>query len=391
MSALTDLGFNRPTYDEILEAQENRAKELFGEQIDTSELTILGKYIRLNVADLDELYQTLEGVYYSRFPSTASGVSLDRLCVFAGIERNAPTAAEYQITLKGTPGETIEFGFEVSNATQSLIFSTIDDYVIPENGLATVIVRCDTAGPEGNIYVKTIDTIVNAVEYVDSIIIDLAKGDGLISSGLATETDTELRKRFIQAIAGSGLTTLENIRSAVLRVDGVSDCIIIENDSEEVKDGLPPHSFKCYVLGATANDDEVAKAIFDKKPIGIHTCGDITTIIADDYGNEHEVSFSHTSQKNVYIAIELETNNFLEDSAEATIKANLISYINSLSAGESLYLSKLYSLINITGVKNIKSLGLGTNFENTGVRDITCEPYEVARTNEDSIKIILDT
>ena len=33
---LTEKGFYRPTFDELLEAQELRAKQLFGEDIDTS-------------------------------------------------------------------------------------------------------------------------------------------------------------------------------------------------------------------------------------------------------------------------------------------------------------------------------------------------------------------
>lgn len=52
---LTDKGFQRPTYDDLLTRQENRAKTLFGEDIDTSSQSILGKYIRLNVEDLAEL------------------------------------------------------------------------------------------------------------------------------------------------------------------------------------------------------------------------------------------------------------------------------------------------------------------------------------------------
>ena len=33
---LTDKGFQRPTYDDLLTRQENRAKTLFGEDIDAS-------------------------------------------------------------------------------------------------------------------------------------------------------------------------------------------------------------------------------------------------------------------------------------------------------------------------------------------------------------------
>ena len=60
MAVLSNIGFKRPTYAEILDAQIARAKTLFGDDIETSELTILGKYIRLNVYDIAKLYEELE-------------------------------------------------------------------------------------------------------------------------------------------------------------------------------------------------------------------------------------------------------------------------------------------------------------------------------------------
>lgn len=59
MSCITDKGFVRPSYDEILQTQINRAKVLLGNDIDTSEESVLGKFIRINVFDLNICYETL--------------------------------------------------------------------------------------------------------------------------------------------------------------------------------------------------------------------------------------------------------------------------------------------------------------------------------------------
>ena len=131
---LTEKGFYRPTYDELLEAQEMRAKELFGKDIDTSNLSVLGKYIRINVGDIDKLWQTLEGVYNARFPNTSSGVSLDRLCVFAGLTRNPATHAKHLVRIAGTKDTVIEGGFLVANESQTQTFHTYEDYVLGANG-----------------------------------------------------------------------------------------------------------------------------------------------------------------------------------------------------------------------------------------------------------------
>lgn len=127
---LTDKGFYRPTYDELLEAQQKRARQLLGEDVDTSNLSVLGKYIRINVDDFDKLWQTLEQVYYARFPNTSTGVSLERLCTFAGITRNPATHAKHLIRVEGTEGTVIEGGFLVATERNEQTFHTYEDYVL---------------------------------------------------------------------------------------------------------------------------------------------------------------------------------------------------------------------------------------------------------------------
>ena len=61
---LTSKGFERLTYDEIVNKIIQKAKELFGEDIDTSELTPLGKFIRINAFDL---YLLLNFSKYSKW------------------------------------------------------------------------------------------------------------------------------------------------------------------------------------------------------------------------------------------------------------------------------------------------------------------------------------
>ena len=48
---LNELGYTRRTYDDIIESKIQRAKELFGEDIETDETTPLGKLIRINAYD----------------------------------------------------------------------------------------------------------------------------------------------------------------------------------------------------------------------------------------------------------------------------------------------------------------------------------------------------
>ena len=339
----------------------------------------MGKYIRINVADLDTLYQTLEGVYYARFPNTASGVSLDRLCPFAGITRNAATYARHKVTLTGTAGATIEAGFEVSNENQSAVFHLIDDYVIGDNGTVTAYVDCNEAGTVGNITSASINTIVNPSADVESV-----SGVTLTSAGKNRESDTLLRTRFSQAVSGIGSGTMEAIKGAIMGVNGVDGCTIKENDTDSTIDGIPPHSFECFVLSndLSVTHSLIGQAIFEKKPLGIKAFGEISVEVADKNGNIHTVSFTKTIRKELYIEINLITNDSFPDNGEDIIKTNLVNFLAAFTNGETVYRSSLYNAINIDGVVSVESLKLSGTESN-----ITCAANEVARVSPNNITI----
>ena len=65
---LTETGYTRRTYDEIIDDKIERAQELFGEDIETDETTPLGKFIRINAYDQALAEEEAEAIYYARFP-----------------------------------------------------------------------------------------------------------------------------------------------------------------------------------------------------------------------------------------------------------------------------------------------------------------------------------
>ena len=128
---LSEKGYRRRTYDEILESKIALAKELFGEEINTNGNTVLGKYIRINAYDQYAVEELAEKIYYSAFPQTATGQSLDRLGWSLGMSRNAAIPAQYAVKVTGTAGTTVEVGFLVGTETE-LNFYNVSDQVIGE-------------------------------------------------------------------------------------------------------------------------------------------------------------------------------------------------------------------------------------------------------------------
>ena len=377
---LTEQGFKRLTFSEILANQIDRAKLLFGDDIDTSEQTPLGKYIRINTYDLAEMYEALEGVYYARFPNTASGVSLDRLCVFAGISRNAATYSEHTIKIIGTAGTTVDMGFLVQSG--DVVFHTMDYYTIGEDGTVETLVQCNEAGTIGNVALGSIDTIVNPIANVTSI-----EHIEIVSLGDEEESDYELRQRFSETVAGIGSGPADAIRGAILRVPQVDGVSILTNETNETVGVLPPHSFICYVNAPATQDTLIAQAIFDKKPVGIQSIGDVSVTLKDDGGMNHTISFSRTIEKYIYIKATIKVNAYFPSDGVVQIKQNLVEYISGLSNNEEVYISSLYGLIHIDGVTTTTNLQLSVDGETYASVDIECNEQEIARTSESMIEI----
>ena len=74
---LTSLGFRRPTYVELLDALEYKARELFGSTANLTVRSPLGLFLRIFAWMLNILFSILEDVYNSRFVDT--GAEGDRL------------------------------------------------------------------------------------------------------------------------------------------------------------------------------------------------------------------------------------------------------------------------------------------------------------------------
>lgn len=372
---MTEFGYQRRTYEDILNAKIQRAKELFGEDIDTSDQSLLGKYLRINAYDQAQLEEDNEAVYYARFPNTASGTSLDRLLPFAALTRNPSEAAAYSVRFEGTPGHLIEAGFLVSTEAE-LTFYTVEDVILDESGTCQATVCCIENGADGNVNAAAINTITNPDADVTSVV-----GLELLSAGVPRESDAELRARFSAALAGSGSCNTSAIRAALLRIPTVRYAAVLENDTDEVdSEGRPPHSFECYVLGGEDYEQEIAEAIFEKRPIGIRTVGDKAITVTDASGNERIVQFSGAQNVRITVRMQVRTDpTFASDGTDA-IRAKVAEYINGLGIGKALVLSSLYvPVYGVQGVTEVVSLEVSTDGGGSyGANNIPVPQYGVA-------------
>ena len=383
---LDDLGFHRPTYAELLAEQETRARQLFGDDIETGEATALGKYIRLNVYDYARLYELAEKIYYARFPNFATGVQLDRLTPFANISRNPATVARHIVEFYGIAGKTVEQGSLVATG-DGVTFYTLEDVTMQDEGLglgtARVTVECTEFGTVGNVAVGEIDRMGNPNGYVREV-----RHIALKLLAKDAETDKALRERFGEVIKGTGAGTWEALYGALGRITNVDGVVIVENDTAETVGTMPPHSFQCYIVAPNTLDQQIGQTIFDKKPIGIKPLGEVEVTALDRAGGEHLMRFSRAIEKKISLQATIKkTTSFPEDGAEQ-IKTNIANLINGLSNGDDVILSRLYSAIHaVDGVAEVANLQMKAGSGAFAASNIICLPAEFARIQKENITL----
>ncbi len=305
---MTDQGFQRQTYAELLEQQINRAKQLFGADMDTSETSVLGKYIRLNTADYAELQESLEAVYQARYIDTASGVQLDRLCPFAGIQRNTATRSEIRVLAQNssTRSVTIPQATKLLNA-DGVLFHTLERVTIAGNESAQLSAECDTAG-----------------------------------------------------VAGNNPTTLQFYQTQVANVTLTQPELVSAGAEIETDMALPPHSFEVVVSGATNSGGEIANAIYRKKPVGIAAVGTETFTIRDVANQPHTIGFSYGKFVTVScsITVQKKTGFLIARDIPAIVQA-ILQQAGNLKMGESLSPTAFYQPVAaIEAVEDVSSIVL---------------------------------
>lgn len=386
---INETGYIRPTFEKIVSNKSNEAKRLYGDDMDTTDKSVLGKHIRINAKDQAEAYEDIEAAYYARFPNTATGTSLDRLCPFVQITRNPATPATHKIKIIGTPNAVIPMGFLVGTEDNEVQFYSLQDCELStienEVGSGIVEVECVTAGTIGNVSIGLINSCVEAIADIDSIV-----HLSIEEYGQDEESDVDLRKRFNIAALGNGESNFDAIKGAVIRVPDVISVSLIENDTDEtdIETSIPPHSFKCYVYGGKYREQEIAEAIFSKKPVGIPSCGDVTCSVKDSGGHPHPIKFSYATPINLKMKINVKANSNFEETGKNNIQTNISEYINNLGMGADVILNSLFGPIyNVTGVIEVTSIVISINDGEYLSQSVTSNIWEVPEIIADDIEV----
>lgn len=383
---LTDAGFRRPTYAELLDALEHKARELFGSKANMTVRSPLGIFLRIYAWMLNLLFSTLEDVYNSRFIDTAVGSSLYNLGRAIGLRLLGAQKAVGYLTFYGDDGTSVPEGY-LAETIAGMQYITLRSGTIL-NGSVTLPASAVIPGPDGNTLEGSVSIITNPKLGIATVTNERA-----FEGGRNTETDAEFRERYYLSVDFAGGVNIDAIVSEIYEnVEAVIAVTGEENDTDaESSSGLPPHSIEIVAYGGL--DEDIATAIFRRKAAGIQAFGNTVVGVVDASGVSHDIGFSRPTPVNMRIKVfNLVTSSVFPLDGVEQIKKSLVSYIGAntrggLNIGQSVICVTLPTeVLKVPGVVDF-DLQLSPDGEVYGWDNIVVAAREKAVTDESKVTV----
>lgn len=383
-------GFKRKNYAELYDDMNIKARELFGDDVNTSERSPLGIFIRLYAYGLSKAWELAEKVYNSGFVTKAEGVQLDNLTPFFNTKRNAEQASLVTLAFTGTPNYTITAGKQYTTEND-IYFELTEDVTLSAGGTGSGEAVCMDVGVVGNVPANTIT--VQAEPDADVLTVT---NPAAATGGRDYETDPELLNRLLDSSAANGYGTANAIRAAVINVPGVRAATVIVNNENAVVDGNNPKSIHVYALGG--DGAEIAEAIFSKMTAGIEPMGAELHTVYDDSGQPQIIKFDFAAEVPIYVEVDVTTDVAFPVDGNTRIQDEIVKviggtandgtvYIGSQMGDDAIISQLTRKVFEVPGVIDAQ-VRIGKTAGTLGTTNIAILANQVAQTDPAKVTVI---
>ena len=384
-ATVTAQGISAPDYQTILTTLTGYFQQIYGTDSYLDPDSKDGQMIALYALGIHDANNTAIAVYNGQSPATGIGNGLSSNVKINGIYRDPANNSTVDLLITGT------IGLEIINGSardaNSIIWTLPASVVIGTDGTVLVTATCATAGA-----VAALAGTVTGINTPTRGWISVTNPNAA-TVGSAVETDAALRIRQAQSVALSSVTPFDALDGAIANIPGVTRHKLYENDTGSVDaNGLPAHSITAVVDGGNAT--EIATILVRKKGQGVTPNGSTVIVVPDKYGNPHDVGFNRPVPVPVYIAISLQAFTGYTTQIGEDIKTAIAAYINALTIGDDVLLSRVYSPANLGVVSggesryyDITSLQIGKSAGAVAAANITIGYSESATCDVNNINI----
>jgi uncharacterized phage protein gp47/JayE len=271
----------------------------------------------------------LSSLYHSLQPDTASGRSLDALCSLTGTYRKRARFCQATAIITLDANVTLPKGSRIRTVGGDF-FKTTAEIINKDN------IRIDSevqiiAEELGDIPVLTnskAEIMTPSAGWVKAKIKELTK------SGRLEESDEVLRLRRIRELKANGSSTVEALRANLAGLEGVQSLYIKEQ----------ANSFEVIINGG--KDEEIARTIWQSKPLGVETIGKIFCTFTDSIDQKRTIRFTRPSLIALTLHANLKVRSKLDENELALLKKALIAHTEKhFQLGVEVYSSRFFAVI----------------------------------------------
>lgn len=326
-------GIHVPAFEDCLTYFQQVFQNVYGSDIYLGNDSQDGQLVGIIAAALNDVNSMCFAAYSSYSPATALGAGLSSVVKINGIRREIATNSTAIVTLVGQAGKTITNGVVKDSNQNSWVLPAVVN--IPPSGTIDVTATAVTQGALAA-GANTITTIATPQRGWQSVTNALAA-----NQGQPVELDSALRQRQAQSTMLPSMTVMDGIIGALVDLDGVTQCVGYDNDSNGPdNNGIPAHTIALVVEGGDAQS--IASVIFTKKAPGAGTVGNVTESVIDAYGNSHAVSFYTPTQVPISVVISIKALTGYTDIIGQEIIDSIVAAISALLIGQSVQYTRLY-------------------------------------------------
>lgn len=358
MIELLDTGLLIQTVDEIREEINQLLYGIYG-NIDLTDEDPLGQFIGILAERELLIQQQMQVIYNARDVDKNTGASQDSTAAITGSARKKAKPSTAVLSLTGSDGTSIPALSEVSVDGSGARYITQVDQLLSDVNVwlsSTVHVVGQIASNSGNVYICTVagtSAASGGPATEDAAIVDgtitwrfVGNGTALASdveakssdngpiaglSGTITvietvlsgwesvinlldvdlgqdiETDEVFRLRRDREVALAGNSTVPAMYAALSDIPDVDSVRNFWNNSSVTdSDGVPPHGLEALVIGGV--DQDIINALGENLSGGTATYGTVSGTWEDPEGNSHTISFSRTTDTDIYVEVTLTYN-----------------------------------------------------------------------------------
>ncbi|ODT97390.1 MAG: hypothetical protein ABS82_00080 [Rhodanobacter sp. SCN 67-45] len=371
---ITANGISAPSYSDVLAFLQGQYQSIYGADVYLGSDSQDGQFLAVLATAINDANAAAVAIYNSFSPATGQGAALSSNVKINGLAREVATYSTVDLLITGQAYTTIANGVaQDANGNRWNLPAAVS---IPAGGSITVTATSAVVGsiaaPAGTVTIIATPTlgwqsVTNAAA---------------AAPGAPVESDAALRYRQSISTAIPSLTVLDGIVGTVAGVSGVTRYAAYENDTGSTDaNGIPAHSIAMVVEGG--DSVAIAAAIAAKKSPGVPTYGTTSETVIDTYGNVIPINFYRPTEVPIAAAVTIKALPGYNSDIGAQVVAAIAAYINALTIGTDVLLTRLYLPANLSGSANsltfeITSLAIAAKPGTPAAADVAIVFNEVA-------------